>query len=64
MKSIHIGNSSLTNSIRKWSSNRTDVTAIACLAVAHHVLDNKEPVVVSFNGEDVYEITVRDLLSC
>ena len=70
MKSLHVGNSPLTNRIyagtvlkdgRSWGANKQDVTGNACAAVAQHVLANKEPVIVMANGVPKYEITVREL---
>ncbi|WP_413889895.1 hypothetical protein [Candidatus Skiveiella danica] len=70
MKNLHVAKSPITNRIfcgsvlkdgMTWASNKTDVTGEACAAVAQHVLERGEPVVVTANGEPEYEITVRSL---
>jgi len=70
MRQLHVGTSPLTNRIyaghvlkdgATWGEGKQDVTGPACGAVAEHVLANKEPVIVTCNGEPKYEITVRDL---
>lgn len=70
MANLHVAPSPLTNRIFcggvgkdgcTWLSNKTDVTGEACAAVAKHVLSNKEPVIVTCNGEPTYRITVEKL---
>ena len=70
MPKLHVGTSPLTNRIyagrvlkdnRTWAEGKRDVTGAACGAVAEHVIANKEPVIVNFNGKPKYEISVREL---
>lgn len=70
MRQLHVGTSPLTNRIfvghvlkdgRTWGEGKQDVTVTTCVAVAEHVLANKESVIVTCNGKPKYEITVRDL---
>lgn len=44
-----------------WSTNRDDVTGMACGAVAEHVMQRGGVVVVTANGKPAFEITVRDV---
>jgi hypothetical protein len=70
MKNLHVALSPLTNTIfcggllkggRTWASNKQDVTGEACAAVAQHVIEHGSPVVVTADGQPIYEIAVRDL---
>lgn len=70
MKKLHVAPSPLTNRIycghvakngATWLSNKTDVTGEACASVAKHVIQNKDPVVVSQNGVERWRITVEEL---
>lgn len=70
MKKLHIAKSPLTNRIYcggvlrdgvTWASNKSDVTGEACAAVAQHVVERGDPVVVTANGVPKWEITVREL---
>jgi len=70
MKNLHVGTSPLTNRIfagtvlkdgRTWGANKSDVTGAACGAVAEHVLANKDPVIVTYNGKPKYKIMVIEL---
>ena len=69
-KPIVVATSPLTGTIfagtllrdqRTWSTNRSDVTGMACAAVAEHVIKKGGVIEVSCNGEPVFEITVKDL---
>lgn len=69
-KKLHVALSPITNTIycgsvskdgRSWLSNRTEVTGEACAAVAMHVLQHGDPVVVNENGTPRFRITVEDL---
>lgn len=44
-----------------WSSNRSDVTGMACAAVAEHVIEKGGAIEVTCNGKPLFEITVKDL---
>ena len=68
-KKLHVANSPLTNTIycgsvskdgKRWLSDKTDVTSEACAAVAMHVLQHGEPVVVKRDGIPMYEIQVDE----
>lgn len=70
MKKLHVAVTPLTNRIccgyvlkdgTTWASNKTDVTGQACAAVAQCVIEHGEPLIVTANGKQAYEITVRDL---
>ena len=67
-KRLHVATSPLTNTIfvgnvlkdgLTWGANQQDVTGEACNAVAELVANRGVPVVVTCNGEPIYEITVR-----
>jgi hypothetical protein len=69
MKNLHIATSPLSNRIYAgtvckdgvtWAS-QTDVTGAACGAVAEHVINNGEPVIVTYNGKPAFRITVEKL---
>lgn len=69
---LHIATSPLTGTVfvgsvlkdgRTWASNKTDVTAAACAAVAEHALFNGGKVEVSGNGVPMYEIVVKRIES-
>jgi len=70
MKQLHIGASPITNRIfaghllkdgRSWGEGKQDVTGIACSAVIDHVMASGGSVMITDNGEPIYEITVREL---
>jgi len=70
MRKIHIGTSPITNKIyaghvlkdgKTWGAGQQDVTSVACGAVCEHVVAKGEPVIVNYNGEPKYEITVKEL---
>lgn len=69
-KPLHVDVSPLTNRIyvgtvlkdgQTWAEGKQDVTGAACAAVARLALENKEPMVVTSNGQPKWEITVREL---
>lgn len=69
-KPIHIGISPLTNRIfagtvlkdgQTWGAGKQDVTVLACVAVAEHVITNGDPIIVTANGKPKYEIKVKKL---
>lgn len=69
-KPIVVGTSPITGTIyagtllkdrQTWSTNRSDVTGMACGAVAEHVTQHGGSIVVTSNGEPAFEITVKDL---
>ena len=69
-KQLHIATSPLTNTIycgnvlkdgRTWGANKTDVTTPALIAVAEHVINFGNPVVITYKdtGEPAFEISVK-----
>lgn len=71
MRNQHISCSPLTNRIfcgrvnkagNAYLDGKVDVTGQVCGAVAEHVFNNGEPVVVTYNGTPAWEITVRKLV--
>ena len=67
-KKLHVATSPLSNTIfagtilkdgRTWSASKQDVTTEALVAVAEHVLNFGEPVIISKGGVPEFEITVK-----
>lgn len=65
---MRVARSPLTNTIYcgrikgdQWDGQTTDVTIDALVAVAEHVLSTGLPLVITGNGDPLYEITVRRL---
>ena len=68
MKKLHVGTSPLTGTIfagtllkdgRIWAANKQDVTVDALFAVAEHVINFGEPVLLSTESRQKYKITVE-----
>lgn len=72
MKKLHVGASTLTNTIfagsflkcgRVWAANKQDATIDALLSVAQHVVQLGKPVEISNadTGKIEYRITVEEV---
>jgi len=69
MKLLHVAVSPITNRIfcgyvakngREWLS-KTDVTRLACGAVAQYIIANNGEVIISVNGVPKFEISVKQI---
>lgn len=70
MSKLYVANGPLTSRIYvgrvlkdgiTWAEGKQDLTAEVCAAVALHVLETKNPLIVTFRGKPKYEISVREL---